>query len=986
VVFERLVQGGGPEGLARAVDLYRGDLVEGLAFRGALFEDWLMAERERLRELALDALAKLLAHQRSAGSAEAALQTALRLIALDPLQEAVHRTIMRLYAQLGRRGAALRQYRVCLGVLQRELGVEPEADTRQLYQEILPRRPPREPGAATIPGITELKPFLAPPVVAATATPLIGRAGEMTRLREALAQARAGAGQLLAIVGEAGVGKTRLIVELATEALPRDTRLLLGRCYESDQILPFGPWVDALRTSRVTSDSPLLDELAPPWRAELARLLPEVEVPGLPMPGDNQLRLFEGMAQLLERLAARQPVLLVLEDLHWADEMTLRLLAFVTRRIPPWRLLLVVTAREEELPEASAAHHALQELGAQAHAGRLALRPLSRADTRRLIEAVARAGSDARALARMEEQVWAASEGNPFVAVEMMRALQEGSLPPDTGTLPLPDRVHELIAGRLGRLSDRAQELAAVAAVIGREFDFSLLERAGGLDEHTTAAGVEELVRRHVMRGVGERFEFTHHRVHAVVQERQLAPQRRLRHRHVGEALEALYAGSLEPHYLALGIHFREGEVRDKAVDFFRRAGARAMARSASREAVACFGQALDALEHLPKTADTIRVAIDLRLDLQSGYLLLGELPRMLDSLCEAEDLAKALEDDRRMARVWAHMAACFWYTGQLESAVDYSQRALAIATALGDRSLEVLASVRLSLTYVYMGEYPRAIEVINRYTEALTGDLASERFEMPALPAVNGRLHLVSSFLNLGDFAAAAAAADKALEIATAVDHPHSVAIALYIAGRWRACQGNFNEAIPWLERSLEACRGEGLYSAVAAFTGGVYARAGRPADGIALHGEAAKRGAAIGFEVYRPEALISRAGAYLSAGRVEEALRVARQGLDLSRAGKQRGCEAATLHILGEIQARQQPPHEAGAEEFYQRALALAEELGMRPLVAHCHLGLSKLYRRVGERQQAHEHLTTAIAMYRAMDMRFWLEKAEAEVRASG
>ena len=252
MAFERLVRAGGPEALARAVDLYRGDLLEGLAFRGALFEDWLMGERERLRELALDALAKLLAHQRSAGAAEAALPTALRLIALDPLQEAVHRTLMRLYAQLGRRGAALRQYQLCVGILQRELGVEPEADTRQLYQEILRRRPAREPAAGAIRVIPEHGPLSASPSIATPPTPLIGRDGEMARLREALAQARAGAGQLLVIVGEAGVGKTRLIDEIAAEALPRDARLLLGRCYESDQILPFGPWVDALRTAGVT--------------------------------------------------------------------------------------------------------------------------------------------------------------------------------------------------------------------------------------------------------------------------------------------------------------------------------------------------------------------------------------------------------------------------------------------------------------------------------------------------------------------------------------------------------------------------------------------------------------------------------------------------------------------------------------------------------------------------------------------------------------
>ena len=301
VRFQRLVETGGPVALGDAVDLYRGDLLEGLEFRGALFEDWLMAERERLRELALDALARLLAYQRSAGLTEPALQTALRLIALDPLQEAVHRTLMRLYAQLGRRGSALRQYQLCVAVLRRELGVEPEADTRAVYQEILRRRAGtgipggrRSPERGSSPGTLAAQPLTIP-----TDIPLIGREPEMARGRAALVEAQAGRGQLLLVLGEAGVGKTRLIGELSAEAYHRESHVLLGRCHDGEQILPFGPWVDALRAGRIPEQIVGLADLVPSYRGELARLLPELDAGSGDLRAPDYLKVFESMAQLL---------------------------------------------------------------------------------------------------------------------------------------------------------------------------------------------------------------------------------------------------------------------------------------------------------------------------------------------------------------------------------------------------------------------------------------------------------------------------------------------------------------------------------------------------------------------------------------------------------------------------------------------------------------------------------------------------------------
>jgi tetratricopeptide (TPR) repeat protein len=424
--------------------------------------------------------------------------------------------------------------------------------------------------------------------------------------------------------------------------------------------------------------------------------------------------------------------------------------------------------------------------------------------------------------------------------------------------------------------------------------------------------------------------------------------------------------------------------VWDKAVDYFRQAGLGAMTRSAAREAVACFDQALGALEHLPTSAGNTGLAIDLRRSLQSAYILLGELPRMLETLREAESLAQGLGDERRLARVWADMGMSLWLTGQPEGAIDYGQRVLAIASATGDRSLEIVARGRLGLAYRLLGDYRRAIDVIQRYLEALSGDLARERFDMAGFPAVNGRVDLSACLANMGDFAAAATAAEEGLRIATAVDHPYSVALAQWGAGTWRALQGSFPEALVWLERSLAACRRDGyfFFPPVAARTAGIYARLGRVAEGVALVEEAVERERTTQLTFSQPVTFTLLAEAYLLSGRVADALQSARQALDLHRARQQRGFEADTLHVLGEIQARQEPPDGPGAEESYRGALALADDLGARPLAARCHLGLGRLYRQAGRGRVAEGHLLTARTMLADMEMRVWLEQADEEL----
>jgi DNA-binding SARP family transcriptional activator/tetratricopeptide (TPR) repeat protein len=981
--FERRVAEGTPEALEHAAELYRGDLLLGFTVSEPLFEEWLLAERERLRELALEALARLLAHQTRTGATERAIQTAVRLLGLDPLQETGHRTLMRLYVQLGRRGSALKQYQVCVAILQRELGIEPEEETKQLYQGILRRRPARE--ATPEPMASQVwLPVAAvrrPPATLATDIPFIGRDEEMARLGRLLTDAVSGHGQVVALVGEAGVGKSRLVAELAAEAPMVSGRVLMGRGHESEQILPFGPWVDALQTGRVLENGTWLEVLPLAVRRELGRLLPEL----WPRDGESAappdyLKLFEGMGLLLRHVADRQPTVLILEDLHWADEMSVRLLAFIGRRLQTWRLLLLVTARDEDLIDARMLQRTLDELEREPHVATVTLGPLSRSDTLDLVQALARPGRDDAAVARLSEQVWRTSGGNPFVVIEAMRAAAQEALSPGLEVLSLPERVRDIVGRQIDRLDERSRELVALASVVGREFEFGLLQHISGLGEEEVARGVEDLTRRRVLHSVGERLDFTHDRVREVAYSRILAPRRKVLHRRVAEALAALHAASLESHHLALGLHYVEGEVWDKAVVHLRRAGARAVEHSANREAVACFEQALAVLAHMPESRATLELATDLRLELRIPLQALGEVARGAECSREAERLARQLGDPCRLARASVHMCNHSRMAGRMAEAVALGQRALTVADELNDPSLMIPAAFSLALVRSYLGNYAEAEELLRRTMHAVEGNRIHDRYGLDGLPAVMAPGHLARMLAECGRFEEGVILGKKAIEVGKALDHPYSLVMACWGLGWLYNVRGVFDQAIALLEAGHAISRKWELSSWLPnnlEELGVAYACSGRLDEGVALLEESLKAYGAVG----RRPLTVHLGETYLLAGRPDDACAFARATLILAQRRGERRLEAFALHLLGASACQRGPVAVHAAEGRYRQAIALAKALGMRPLVAHCHLGLGKLYRRTDKREQAREHLATATAMYREMGMTFWLEKAEAE-----
>ena len=386
---------------------------------------------------------------------------------------------------------------------------------------------------------------------------------------------------------------------------------------------------------------------------------------------------------------------------------------------------------------------------------------------------------------------------------------------------------------------------------------------------------------------------------------------------------------------------------------YCQQAGARAHDRAAFREAVAAFEQALQALAHLPEHGDTRGLAIELRLALGGSLSALGEHGRRLALLGEAEALARALDDRARLGRVLAGMANVLRMTGDHDGAIAAGQQALELAAALGDSALQVQASYPLGQAYYAIGDFGRAAELLRRNVEAADRESGTPSTDV----RIRSRAWLARTLSALGAFAEGRRHGEEALRLATLEGRGDTPIIAHGCLGHLYLAQGDLEHAIRVLEQGLALCRASGnrdWLRAIAAGLGYASALQGRLAEGRALLEEAISesiRTGALQGHAYRV--------AWLSevcrlAGRGEEAWQHARQALDLARQQKERGNEALALHQLGVVHAHADPPDAAQAEAHYQQALALAEELGMRPLVAHCHLGLGRLYARPAVRSR--------------------------------
>jgi class 3 adenylate cyclase/tetratricopeptide (TPR) repeat protein len=834
-------------------------------------------------------------------------------------------------------------------------------------------------------------------------TPFVGRHAEFAALHQALEQAKAGHGQVVAIIGEAGVGKTRLFHEFTHASPPPGWLLLESSSTSYGKATSYLPVIDLLKAyfqveerdevrrirEKLTGRLLTLDAaLGPTLPALLALLEIPVEDPAWHAlePAQRRQRTLEALKRLLLRESQVQPLLLVFENLHWIDAESQVFLDDLVESLPAAPLLLLVNYRPEY-------EHGWRN---KTYYAQLRLDPLPPASAEALLQSLL--GNDTE-LEPLKARLIAQTQGNPFFLEESVRTLVETGvlggasgayrLAQELPTMQVPATVQAVLAARIDRLPPEEKQLLQTAAVIGMEVAWALLQAVAEAPEEGLRLGLSHLQAAEFLYETRlfpeHAYTFKHALTQQVAYETLLQERRRTLHARIAGALELLAGDRVAEQVDRLAHHSLRGEVWDKAVTYCQQAGEKALTQSAYREAVGSFEQALSALEHLPEQREMHEQAIDLRLALRNALQPSGDTQsrqRILALLREAETLAVALDDPRRLGQVTVKLSQYFFSRGMHDQVIAASQRAVVLAAASGDSVLQALANQFLGSSYVSQGDYRRASDCLGQTVAALSGAQLYEHLGQVTPPAVLSRTFLAVCHAEFGTFAEGRALGEEGLQIAEALAHPYSLSWASYGLGLLSLRQGDLSRALPLLKRAVGICQNANLpanFPRMAATLGAVYTLAGRLADAVPLLAQAREQSAATGRAHQETLCSLPLGEAQLLAGHLKEAHTLAERALALAREYHERGNEAYALHLLGAISARREPPEAEQAEAHYQQALALADELGMRPLQAHCHRGFGTLYSRTGKSAQASAELSTAIDMYRDMEMTFWLPQAE-------
>jgi len=662
--------------LQSAIDLYRAPLLDGLTLSDAPdFEIWLTTERERLAQLVARALDSLVKAQRANNDWRAVIETATRALTFDNLQEPMHRALMEAHARLGERAEALRQYDTLSAALERELGVKPLPETDKLRQAIIDGSEGTRPSTAL-----RSAQDASSQRAKISRAPFVGRVAERAALDEELAAARQGRARIALLVGELGIGKSRLWKEWSSTLA--NATILETRCLQSTQTLPFAPIIELFNNRAVTQQ--LLGAssvVAPIWLAQVGRLIPELHtaLPNLPalstLPADEERqRLFEALTQCLLALGT-SPLVIFVDDVHWADRATLDMLDYLAHRLQYHPLLLVAAYRNEDA--STTLVRLIAGWGREGFTRRISLARLTLEQSAQLIQLL---GGNAMLALRAQTQ----SAGNPYFLIELYRA-KSGDI---------PSALNDLVRTRIDALPETARQVVQAAAILDSNFDFAILRRTSGRGEEETLEALDTLIGANILVERDSQYDFAHPLVATIVRDGLSSARRAFLHRRAAEAIEATHTGRLAPMAASLAEHYAQSNDATRAAHFSEIAAEHALALASPNEAADFYRRAIE-LHSTPTR----------RMGLGRSLLRAGELLGAQQAFSTALGECESMGDQKGAARAALNLAETYYPAGRFEEATHWMEKALMYLGGVTDPEGHALAHLLIATNNFGIGK-----------------------------------------------------------------------------------------------------------------------------------------------------------------------------------------------------------------------------------------------------------------------------------------
>ena len=823
-------------------------------------------------------------------------------------------------------------------------------------------------------------------------TPFVNREAEFDQLDRAKQIAASGHGQAVAIVGEAGVGKSRFVDQFMHAQHATDWLVLESNSSSYERTTPYLPVIELLRqyfnissqdstasirqkvTEKVLALDPSLQHVTAPLLHLLDSLEEQHPFQFLDL-GQRRQQTYQAIIRLLLRETEMRPALAVFEDLQWYDSLTLGLINELFVAAQSARLLLIVTCR----------------LGYAApwknypNYRELQLDPLIDASLLDFLRALL--GSD-QSLSTLKHFLTERASGIPLFVEEIVRTLV------DTDVLngargsyrvartfsgsDVPPTLQAVLAARIDALPTAEKRLLQEAAVIGQDVPFSLLRSICGLTEEVLRRRLGNLQTAEFIYPTQLfpelQYSFKHSLTRDVAYSGVLHDRRRAIHSRVLNAIETVYADRLTEHVERLAYHAERGAIWDKALEYLQRSGLKAYSLYAHADAARFFERALKILEELPETPDNLRQAVDLRFDLRNALLPSFETDRILRSLDELDPILARLGDKQRSAQYAAFRCNQHYLIGQQRRAIEFGDTGVRLARECGDRVVLGQSLFRLGQSYHALGEYRQAILLLERGLEFNADELPHDRHNLSMIPSVLNRTWLAIALVECGDFSAGMRHAKRALAVAEAAEHQLSALLGWLSIGYVLSRTGEIQGAVGALERGLALCDRWSfrvwhirLVSALAV----AYARSGRVAEALQLARQAVSDSEKMRLIVDKPRLLVRLGQVSLLAREIETALTLGKQAAAIAMAHEAKGDEAWARFLIGRAYWASEPKDLDEAEKELNIALHLAATCEARPLAAFCNTTLCGIHATRGDQAKAKEFDAAATATYRELGM---------------